>query len=75
MTDGPDDLRARLFRDREHHADWRVEKLCDDGETIAVAIFSGTDAKERAIRYAIAEYGSYDEIELEPYQRRDTEAA
>ncbi|MFL5269494.1 MAG: hypothetical protein ACJ8AH_23385 [Stellaceae bacterium] len=28
----PDDFRAKVFRDREHPGDWRVEKLCDDGE-------------------------------------------
>jgi hypothetical protein len=41
MKDGlsPDDFRAKLFRDREHTGDWRVEKLCDDGESIDVAIF------------------------------------
>jgi hypothetical protein len=38
--------------------DWRVEKLCDDGETIAVAIFGGPDAYQWVIRYAVAEYGS-----------------
>jgi hypothetical protein len=64
----PDDLRAKLFRDREH-GDWRVEKLCDDGESIDVAIFSGGDARQRAIRYADCEYGAFDEIELEPYKR------
>jgi hypothetical protein len=69
MTSGPtpDDLRAKLFRDRVHTGDWRVEKLCDDGESIDVAIFSGGDAKERAIRYAEREYGDFDEIELEPH--------
>jgi hypothetical protein len=71
MNDGPapDDFRAKLFRDREHASDWRVEKLCDDGETIEVAIFSSGDARQRAIRHANAEYGSYDEIELAPYLR------
>jgi hypothetical protein len=63
----PEDFRARVFREREHDADWRVEKLCDDGETIAVAIFQRPDARQRAIPYASAEYGTYDEIELEPY--------
>jgi hypothetical protein len=28
----PDDFRAKVFRDRVHPGDWRVEKLCDDGE-------------------------------------------
>jgi hypothetical protein len=63
----PDDFRARVFRDREHPGDWRVEKLCEDGESIEVAIFSGGDERQRTIRYADREYGEYDEIELEPY--------
>jgi hypothetical protein len=71
MTSGPspDDFRAKVFPDREHPGDWRVEKLCDDGESIAVAIFSGGDARQRAIRHADREYGEFDEVELEPYRR------
>ena len=73
MSDGPtpDDFRAKVFRDRVHTEDWRVEKLDDDGETTEVAIFSGGDARQRAIRYADSEYGAFDEIELEPYARPD----
>jgi hypothetical protein len=43
MNDGPtpEDLRAKVFRDRNHTGDWRVEKLVDDGESSEVAIFSG----------------------------------
>jgi hypothetical protein len=26
-----DDLRVKVFRDREHAGDWRVEKMDDDG--------------------------------------------
>ncbi|MFL5266885.1 MAG: hypothetical protein ACJ8AH_09860, partial [Stellaceae bacterium] len=63
----PDDFRAKVFRDREHPGDWRVEKLCEDGESIEVAIFSGGDERQRAIRYADREYGAFDEVELEPY--------
>jgi hypothetical protein len=44
----PDDFRAKVFRDRVHTGDWRVEKLDDDGESIEVAIFSGPDAGDRA---------------------------
>jgi hypothetical protein len=71
MNDGPtpEDFRAKVFRDREHTGDWRVEKLLDDGESSEVAIFSGGDERQRAIRYADREYGAFDEIELEPYQR------
>jgi hypothetical protein len=70
MNDGPtpDDFRAKVFRDRVHTGDWRVEKLDDDGGS-EVAIFSGGDARQRAIRYAAREYGAFDEIELEPYAR------
>jgi hypothetical protein len=71
MNDGPtpDDFRAKVFRDREHTGDWRVEKLLDDGESSEVAIFSGGDERQRAIRYADREYGAFDELELEPYHR------
>jgi len=65
----PDDFRAKVFRDREHIGDWRVEKLNDDGESYDVAIFSGAQARERAIRYTDREYAAFDEIELEPYKR------
>jgi hypothetical protein len=53
MSDGlrPDDFRAKLLGDREHTADWRVEKLQGDGE-VDVAVFSGGDARQRAMRYA-----------------------
>src|SRR5258707_14942521 len=40
----PDDFRGKVFRDREHIGDWRVEKLNDDGESYDVAIFSGPRA-------------------------------
>ena len=70
MSDGPtpDDFRAKLFRDRKHTGDWRVEKMDEDGSS-EIAIFSGPGARERAIRYADREYGAFDEIELEPYRR------
>ena len=43
-----EDLRAKVFRDREHDGDWRV-KLDNDGETIAVTgIFSGDGPHDRA---------------------------
>jgi hypothetical protein len=63
MNDGPtpDDFRAKVFRDRVHTGDWRVEKLDDDGESTQIAIFSGDDARQRAIRYADREYGAFDE--------------
>jgi hypothetical protein len=60
-------ISAPRSSETEHSGDWRVEKLLDDGEAIEVAIFSGGDARQRAIRYADREYGDYDEIELQPY--------
>jgi len=62
MSDGPnpDDFRAKVFRDRKHTEDWRVEKMDEDGSS-EIAIFSGPDARERAIRYADREYGAFDE--------------
>jgi hypothetical protein len=70
MSDAPrsEDFRAKVFRDREHPGDWRVENLEEDGSSL-VAVFSGGDARQRAIRYADREYGAFDEIELEPYRR------
>jgi hypothetical protein len=69
-TEGPkpEDSRAKVFRDRdrEHEGDWRVEKMDDDGGA-EVALFSGGDARQRAISYADREYGEFDEIELRPY--------
>jgi hypothetical protein len=63
-----DDLRAKVFQDREHSGDWRVEKI--DGDSgIEVALFSGSDARQRAISYADRMYGEFDEIELHPYHR------
>jgi hypothetical protein len=44
------------------------EKLSDEGESIEIAILSGGDARQRAIRHADREYGAFDEIELKPYQ-------
>ena len=45
------DLRAKVFRDRACRGDWRVEKMDEDGG-YEVAVFSGGDARARAIRYA-----------------------
>jgi hypothetical protein len=35
MSDGPaaDDFRAKVFRDRKHTEDWRVEKMDEDGSS------------------------------------------
>jgi len=47
-----DQLRAKVFEDRETPGDWRVEKLNADGGYDAV-VFTGPDAWQQAIRYAI----------------------
>jgi hypothetical protein len=39
-----DNLRAKVFRDREHLNDWRVEKMDEEG-WYEVALF--TDARQR----------------------------
>ena len=71
LSDGPtpDDLRAKVFEDRETAGNWRVEKMDNDGGYEAVKVFSGPDARDQAIRYAKQEFGDYDEIRLEPYRR------
>jgi hypothetical protein len=48
---------AKLFEDRPGTGEWRVEH--SRGEDIEVAFFGGPKARERAIRYAEHEYGSY----------------
>jgi hypothetical protein len=55
----------------------RFLKTANGGETGAwsgwttavaeVAIFSGPNARERAIRYADGQYGNFEEISLAPY--------
>jgi hypothetical protein len=66
MNDGPtpDDLRAKVFEDRETPGDWRVEKMDEHGGYDVVKVFTGPDAREQAIRYAEREFGAYDEIRL-----------
>jgi len=51
-----------LFRDHLHGDAWRVEWTNDNGG-IEVAIFSGPDAHQRAIRYADRQYGGFEEID------------
>ena len=66
----PEDLRAKVFEDRETPGNWRVEKMDEDGGYDAVKVFTGPDARQQAIRYAEREFGAFDEIRLEPYRRR-----
>jgi len=61
-------MKAELFEDRETPGDWRVEREDDDG-SIEVAIFSGPNARERAIRYADRQYGDFAEVSYPPYTR------
>jgi hypothetical protein len=61
-----DYLRAKVFRDRVTPGDWRVECEVEDG-AIEVAIFSGPNARERAIRHADRQYGDFEEISLARY--------
>jgi hypothetical protein len=71
MNDGPtpDNFRAKVFRDRATPGNWRVEKMDEDGGYEVVKVFTGPDARQQAIRYAEHEFGAFDEIQLEPYQR------
>jgi len=71
MTNGPtpEDLRAKVFEDRETPGNWRVEKMDDDRGYQVVKMFTGPDARPQAIRYAEQGFGTYDEIQLPPYRR------
>jgi hypothetical protein len=57
----PEDFRAKLFQDREHNGNWRVEEMDEEGYS-ELAMFSGPYTHERAIPYADREYGALDEI-------------
>ena len=62
-----DDLRAKVFQDREYQGNWRVEKMDEDAGYECTAIFAGPNARQRAIDYARHQFGDFEEIELEPY--------
>ena len=55
---------AIVFEDRMYPGEWRVEWY-EDHDLIEVAIFSGGNARERAVRYAEVQYGDYQEIRLD----------
>jgi hypothetical protein len=57
---------GQVFRDRVTRGDWRVECEDEDGG-IEVAIFSGPNARERAMRYADHHYRDFEEVSLVPY--------
>jgi hypothetical protein len=65
----PEDLRAKVFKDRETPGNRRVEKMDEDGGYEVVEVFTGPDPRQHAIQYAEREFGTYDEIRLEPYPR------
>ena len=56
---------AKVFEDRQWRGDWRVEWMDDDGGC-EVAIFSGSNARERAIRYADRQYGNFKKVSVPP---------
>jgi hypothetical protein len=62
-----DDLRAKVFVDREIEGAWRVEKMDEDGGYECVELFSGPNARQRAIDYARHRFDEFDEIVLAPY--------
>ena len=52
---------AIVFEDRMYPGEWRVEWY-DDYKLSEVAIFSGRNARKRAILYAELQYGEYEEV-------------
>ena len=57
---------AKVFEDRRCPGDWRVEWV-DDDSAVEVAIFSGRNARERALRYAERRYLDFEVTSLTPY--------
>jgi hypothetical protein len=54
---------ALVSKDRD---EWRVEWF-DDAGTCEVAIFTGPNARERALIYADRLYGLFEEVDLDPH--------
>jgi hypothetical protein len=54
---------AKVFEDREHPGEWRVEWFDDDGGC-EVEIFTGPHARDQAIRYADHQYGKFEEVSI-----------
>jgi hypothetical protein len=52
---------AKVFEDQVNAGDWRVEWFDDNGGC-EVTIFSGANARDRAISYANGQYGSFEQI-------------
>ena len=57
--------RAKVFEDSQYPGDWRVQWFDDHGGG-ELAIFSGLNARERAIIFADRCYGDYEEACLDP---------
>ena len=62
-------MKTRVFKDQTVPVTWRVESEVtgDGGVEVEAAVFSGPNARARAIDYARYRFGDFDEIELEPY--------
>jgi hypothetical protein len=56
-----DDLRAKVRRDLCDRSKWRVENYDDGGDE--VEIFSGTEARQQAPRFADCKYGDFVEVD------------
>ena len=56
---------AIVFEDRMYPGEWRVQ-WSDDGGEFEIAIFSGPNARQRAIDYAERQYGSFEEVRFDP---------
>ena len=56
---------AIVFEDRMYPGEWRVEWY-EDHDLREVAIFSGRNARGRAITYAEVQYGFYRELGFDP---------
>jgi hypothetical protein len=59
---------AKVFEDRATPGQWRVEWVDDEGGC-EVSVFTGSDARRGALRYAVQKYGHFKEVQLEPHRR------
>ena len=53
---------AVVLEDRMYTGEWRVEWSDPDHKMSEVAIFSGRNARKRALQYAELQYGDYEEV-------------
>jgi hypothetical protein len=54
----------KVFEDRATPGQWRVEWF-DDGGRCELELFTGHDARRKALRYAMQKYGHFREVQLE----------